>query len=203
MGVPIRHRYNIDVNLTSVSDELHNSVGAVEFVLTELKESTGTDAGWDFFTKEDLEIRTAAGGGGTLLAEGAGNDYLLSDEDTSLTTRATAAAGVTKTVYKKIQIINAAYQACDLYFTYEGVACANDNRDKNNITWIYTTKTADYTIPDFPGYTAYIYTTGTDKKTVTLPTVADNDLLRLKFMKIDSGYGPLVIDGEGAENGLT
>ena len=71
------------------------------------------NSGSDWFDKEYLVIRTASGGGGTLLAEGAGNDYLLSEESVDvgdidgLTTRCTVAAGETRTIYSKLQIINA------------------------------------------------------------------------------------------------
>jgi hypothetical protein len=59
----------------------------------------------------DLVIRTAAGGGGTLLS--LSTDYTVSDEDTVLT----AEAGVA--VYRKVAIVNGTYQNVALYASYK------------------------------------------------------------------------------------
>jgi microcystin-dependent protein len=59
----------------------------------------------------DLVIRTAAGGGGTLLS--LTTDYTVSDEDTVLS----AEAGVS--VYRKVAIVNGTYQNVALYASYK------------------------------------------------------------------------------------
>ncbi len=128
----------IEINLTGIvfTDEIHYNVGAAAFKLSDTitpYPDPIENAGSDFFTKEDLVIRDTTGGGGNLLAEGAGNDYLLSEEDTDLTTRVTAAVGSTRTVYQKIQIINAVYQDVDLYFSGKYIADSNSGEDFN---WI-------------------------------------------------------------------
>ncbi len=126
----------IEINLTGVTftDEIHYNVGAAAFKLSDTitpYPDPIENAGSDFFTKEDLVIRDTTGGGGNLLSEGAGNDYLLSEEDTDLTTRVTAAVGSTRTVYQKIQIINAVYQDVDLYFSGKYIADSNSGEDFN------------------------------------------------------------------------
>lgn len=197
MSAPIRSRIDKNTALTAFTDLVYNSVGASAFVMSELKDAVGSNKGYDTYTYEDIVIRTAAGGGGTLLDKD--TDYTCGGEDEDLTTEVTEAKSTTKTIYTTIQVTNAAYQGIDLYFSGYTVGDYPVADDVNNITWEYSSKSTDYTTTDMPGFTLYSYTTGSDKKTHTLPTVADNDNLELQFMKIDSGYGPLVIDGEGAE----
>jgi len=197
MSAPIRSRIDKNTDLTVFTDLVYNSVGASAFVMSELKDAVGSNKGYDTYTYEDIVIRTAAAGGGTFLDKDI--DYTCDGKDEDLTTEVTAAKGTTKTIYTTIQITNAAYQGIDLFFSGYTVGDYPVADDINNITWEYSSKSADYTTTDMPGFTLYSYTTGTDKKTHTLPTVGDNDNLELKFMKIDSGYGPLVIEGEGAE----
>lgn len=57
----------------------------------------------------------------------------------------------------------------------------------------------NYTITDTDGFTIIAVTTGASDRTVTLPTLADNQGRILTFVKVDDGAGELVIDGEGAE----
>ena len=66
-------------------------------------------------------------------------------------------------------------------------------------------KSADYTITDTDGVSGILMTTGASTQTVTLPTAADNTGRVIEFVKVDSGAGTFVIDGEGAEtiNGAT
>ncbi len=99
-------RIEIDLTGAAFSDELHSNVGASAFTL---------DHDW-FWGGANLEIWTAAGQTGTKLTEGAGDDYILSVEDTYLTEQSG------KTVYGKIQVVNAAYQAVDLYYNGEYIA---------------------------------------------------------------------------------
>lgn len=102
--VPVR----IEIDLTGLAftDELLSSVGASAFTLLH---------DW-FWGGANLEIWTGAGQTGTKLTEGAGDDYVLSVENEYLTTQSG------QTVYGKIQVINAAYQAVDLYFNGEYIA---------------------------------------------------------------------------------
>jgi hypothetical protein len=115
-----------NVNLDIFTDELHNSLGVAAVCLAELPEGTGHD----YFAKEDLVVRTAAGGLGVLLAEGV--HYALSEENAIFSTLATNAAGVAKTIYKKIQITDPVYQACDLYFSGKYFTDYADPEDLKN-----------------------------------------------------------------------
>jgi len=133
------NRIEINLTGTTFTDEVHYDCGATAFKLSELDGYPDPieNLGHDWFDKENLVIRTASGGGGTLLAEGAGNDYLLSEESTDvgdiygLSTRVTAAVGSTRTIYSKIQIINATYQTGALYFSGKYYADDNSAEDYN------------------------------------------------------------------------
>ena len=57
----------------------------------------------------------------------------------------------------------------------------------------------DYTILDSDGYTTIFVSTGASDRTMTLPTLADNQNRRIRFKKTDSGAGKVIIDGEGSE----
>ena len=98
----------MEINLTGAAflDELHTNVGAGAFAL---------DHDW-FWGAADLEIWTGPGKTGVKLTEGAGDDYVLSVEDTYLTSESG------KTVYGRVQVVNAAYQLGDLYFNGEYIA---------------------------------------------------------------------------------
>lgn len=65
-------------------------------------------------------------------------------------------------------------------------------------------KSANYTITDTDP-DVFLVTTGASNVTLTLPTVADNTGRQLLFVKLDSGAGTIILDGEGAEtiNGET
>ena len=166
------------------TDSLRNSVGAAAFSIDH-----------DFFIKQDLVVRTAAGGGGTLLTED--TDYTLGGEDTVLSAATTAAVGAGRNVMHTITVINAAYQACDLYFSGKFVA---DALDPTRITTMgRCAKSANYTILDWENDRTYEITTGAADKTLTLPTLADNQGKKITGMKTDSGVGELVLDGEGGE----
>lgn len=103
----------MDLTLVGVAftDYLLTSVGANTFRLKH-----------DYFTKQNLVVRTAAGGGGTLLAED--TDFILAGEDIYLSTQVTTVVGSGRNVVLTVQIINAAYQACDLYFSGKYIADA-------------------------------------------------------------------------------
>ena len=64
---------------------------------------------------------------------------------------------------------------------------------------------ADYTITDTDEYCGLDVTTGASTKTITLPTLADNQGRIIRCCKEDPGAGAMTLDGEGAEliNGST
>jgi hypothetical protein len=195
----VSHVMDLNKSGVTFTDSTFADIGSTAVSFRELKENVGHD----FFTQEDLIIRTASGGGGTLLVET--TDYVLSEEDVLLSSEVTAAIGSTRHIYKKIQIINASYQTGSLYVSGKWIADGVDATFFNAISPIVETKTADYTITDTDYYKVYSVTTGTATKKITLPTVTDNKNLKIKIVKIDSGYGPVMVDGEGSEtiNGLT
>jgi hypothetical protein len=78
----------------------------------------------DAFLASTVVVRTAAGGGGTLLT--LTTDYTLSAEDTALTTEAGA------TVYTKLAVVNGTYQNTALYVSYKCVTDYNRASDINN-----------------------------------------------------------------------
>jgi hypothetical protein len=63
----------------------------------------------------------------------------------------------------------------------------------------------DYTVTDTDGYGRIYVTTSTSTRTVTLPTLADNQGRVITVIKADTGTGKVVIDAELTEtiNGLT
>lgn len=109
----MKPRMSITLTGTIFTDTLLADVGVSAFSLDH-----------DWFTRQDLVIRTAASGGGTLLVED--TDYTLGIEDTSLSARVTAAVGSGRNVFKTITIINAAYQTGNLYFSGKYIADALD-----------------------------------------------------------------------------
>lgn len=113
-------RYNINIGSpASITDELYNSVGAGENILGDQKRA---------FRGSTLVIRTASGGGGTLLVET--TDYDLVNEDTALT----ADAGFE--VYTGYQVTNAAFQAVDLYFSYDVIGTYTDADIINEVSQV-------------------------------------------------------------------
>lgn len=64
---------------------------------------------------------------------------------------------------------------------------------------VTTITNADYTVLDNDGYTTILFSTGNTNRTLTLPTVGDNENRLIKIMKVDSGTGYVTIDGEGSE----
>ena len=185
----------IEINLTGVTftDERHDDVGAAAFKLSDIGTAYPDiieNRGHDFFTQQDLVIRDASGGGGNLLALGAGNDYLLSEEDTSLTTRVTAAVGSTRTVYQKIQIINAAYQAGDLYFSGKYIADSNSAEDYNwNIDRVKTVDDSDYVITNDDNFNEIWVDASSANREVTMPDPTEIKGLRRKIVVRNAGAG--------------
>jgi hypothetical protein len=64
---------------------------------------------------------------------------------------------------------------------------------------IKTVSSADYIVLDNDGYTEIHVTTGASDRTITLPTLADNQNRHIKILKVDNGVGKIIIDGEGTE----
>ena len=124
-------RMEINLTGTTFTDEIHQNLGASAFKLSDFNGYPDDidDRGHDLFIQQDLVIRDAAAGGGNLLVEG--TDYDLSNEDTDLSARVTAAVGSDRNVYSTITITNAAYQAVTLYFSGKYVADANSAEDYN------------------------------------------------------------------------
>jgi len=180
----------MDINLTGeiFTDYQLSDVGSSAFQLEH-----------DWFTKQDLVIRTASGGGGTLLVEG--TDYTLSVESEDLSDRVTAAVGAGRNVYHNIAIINAPYQSGDLYFSGKYIADSNSAEDMNWLRRRFESVAVsedDYTIDDEDPDTVLV-TAGASARTITLPTAADNADRQITVVKVDSGAGVVTVDGEGAE----
>jgi len=64
---------------------------------------------------------------------------------------------------------------------------------------------ADYTVLDTDGFDQVLVTTGASDRTMTLPTASANTGRVIEFVKMDSGAGDVIIDGESTEtiNGST
>lgn len=58
---------------------------------------------------------------------------------------------------------------------------------------------ADLTLTDDDGYSMLLVTTGAGNITITLPTAAANKWRALTVLKVDSGAGKVIVDGEGSE----
>lgn len=103
--------YNYTPGTTSQeADDLYSSVGSATFILGTVKRA--------FKGGGDIIIRTASGGGGTLLV--LGTDYTLQNEDFTYT----ALEGYQ--AFTGVKVVNAAYQAVDLYVTYKVVGTYTD-----------------------------------------------------------------------------
>lgn len=62
-----------------------------------------------------------------------------------------------------------------------------------------TVSTEDYTILDDDHYVFILVTTGASNRTVTLPTASANSGRVFYILKVDSGAGEVIVDGEGGE----
>jgi len=108
------------------SDEIKTNVGSSYFTLSN-----------DWFVGSELVIRTAAGGGGTLLI--LNTDYELSEFNSFYSVK------IESNVYHQIRIINPTYQSTTLYFSgqsvktkidvSEGVVIGDDDIKDNMIDW--------------------------------------------------------------------
>jgi len=64
---------------------------------------------------------------------------------------------------------------------------------------IKTVTDADYVILTNDGYDVIFVSTGSIDRTITLPAVANNSGRKIFIMKIDSGSGKVIVDGNEAE----
>lgn len=129
MAKDTRYLKNLSVPY-QLTDEKYTDVGSGELTMGDQKRA--------FKGSTDFVIRTASGGGGTLLVEG--TDYNLINSDSALTTE----AGYT--VYTGWQVINATYQSGDLYVTYKTVGTYTGASIINSIIdgWIDINDTLSY-----------------------------------------------------------
>ncbi len=169
-------------------------VAFTDLVLSNLG-SASFELDHDWFTRQDLAIRTAAGGGGTLLVEG--THYTLATESSYLSSVVTQAVGETRNIFHSITITAAQYQSVTLYFSGKYIADSNDAVDVP-YTAIKNVSAA-YTVRDGDKVGTLCTTTGASDVTHILPTLADNIGREVDFVKLDSGAGEVVIDGEGSE----
>ena len=100
------------------TDEHLSNVGASAFKLDH-----------DWWIRQDLAIHDAPGGGGNHLDEGI--DFTLGVENTGLSYEVSQAVGAGRNVHGSITVVNAAYQAVDLYFSGKHVADDLDPTDWN------------------------------------------------------------------------
>ena len=64
---------------------------------------------------------------------------------------------------------------------------------------VYSVNGTDYPVLDNDGYTQVWVTTGSTNRTITLPTLVDNQNRIILIGKYDSGTGEVIVDGEGSE----
>jgi hypothetical protein len=140
------------------SDYLVESVGVLPFQTLH-----------DLFIAEDLEIRNAPGGGGTLLVED--TDFTLSGKDDLISDLITAAIGSGRRAMRYITIINAAYQACDLYVSGKHVCDQFDKEDGGEMVALVD---EDYTVPDNTHDVSIDLTTVATEREITVGALARN-----------------------------
>ena len=68
----------------------------------------------------------------------------------------------------------------------------------NQINYLTSAKNADYVITDTDKIRTVLVTAAANR-TITLPTLADNQGRIIEVKKVDSGTGEVIVDGEGAE----
>lgn len=183
-------RYNVpkmDYSSSGVAftDEKHNTVGASAFSL--LHDAFMNDA-----AATTLIIRTAAGGGGTLLTEN--TDYLIGGIDNLLT------AQVGKNVYTTVTVTNAAYQACDLYFSGKFIADYIKVKDINMSMPVYYYKTGAYVIKDSDASNMVLDINGAF--TMTLPALSLNIGKRILIRNYGTSLVTITPNGTDTINGV-
>lgn len=174
-------KMNLDYAGVAFTDETHSDVGASAFGLDH-------DCFFnDVASGDTLVIRTAAGGGGTLLVQDI--DYTIGGIDDFLS----AAEQTDKDTYSTIQIINVTYQSGALYFSGKYVGDYNDSSDINQITPYLQTPTTTSTLT-LHGHDIVDATSGANGIVLTVPAAAaayKNNVVQIK--KIDTGTGCVTI----------
>jgi hypothetical protein len=184
----------IDKNINggeTFTDELKNTVGASAFQLQN-----------DYFADQELVIRTASGGGGTLLVED--TDYTLSEQNTELTAEVQAIGGQEAwVVYKKITITNVTYQTGDLYFSGKYIADDNSwldiNRKARFQKNLALTDDDSISATSTEYYELYTCNAGADLLRVNLPAADDAQDQVFKILKTDTGAGCVRITPDGSD----
>jgi hypothetical protein len=171
-----KQKINLDYAGVSFTDELHADVGAAAFGLDHDCYFNNAASG------EILIIRTAAGGGGSLLVEGI--DYLVGGLDDWLT----APEQTDKYVYSTVQITNVTYQSGSLYFSGKYVGDYNDSSDINLVTPVIQPLSDTGTVV-LHGYDILLLTTGSGGIRESLPSAIIYANCRIDIIKVDSGLG--------------
>ncbi len=89
-------------------------------------------------------------------------------------------------------------------FVFDKISVTNPKLRLVN-PWCYSApkhileKSANYIVLDTDGSCTILVTTGASTITITLPTLADNRGVNIEIIKVDSGAGKVIIDGEGSE----
>jgi hypothetical protein len=122
---------NINLTGSAFTDMLMPNVGSSPFQLSH-----------DWFTKQDLVIRTQPLGAGTTLIPN--TDYNVQTENTTLSAEVSTAIGSTRNVFHIIQVTNTAYQAINLYISglYIGDTGTTANLNWSNILGVPTASIA-------------------------------------------------------------
>lgn len=170
-------KMNISLSGDVFTDELHTDVGAAAFKLNH-----------DWFI--DLVINTAAGGGGVNLI--LGTDYELTVEDVNLSKRVTEELGVSKQVWGWITVINALYQAGDLYFSGKYIADSIEACDVTPPNVLIITG-VDYTMLDNDDYDEYWFDPSGADRTFTFADPAVNPYCKARVRNIGDGTNKVTL----------
>lgn len=168
-------------NTTQITDELYTNVGASAIQMGTVKRL--------FLGGADVVIRTAAGGGGTLLAEGV--DYTIGNEDFDYTTE------IGFHTYTSITIITVAYQSGNLYFTYKTYGSYTDPDGMASRAELMTPptvyKSTSYIITDTDGYHRIEATSTGGDVTITLPIRANNVGRRIGIANVATSTYKIIV----------
>jgi hypothetical protein len=176
-----------------ITDELHSDFGSDAISLYDTNEDTGHQ-----FVRSGLTIRTAAGGGGTLLEEGV--DYILGDELPGYSEEVSDELGSTVQIYRTIQITNVTYQSGDLYFSYFGHGVAVKSSIINRNTSFVLPVDADYTVDDdVYGDVIILGTGGIAGIQITTPDAALNKNVKIRIVKADAAAGVCTVVRSGSD----
>lgn len=185
-------RINKNISGESFADELHSSVGSSAFTMNH-----------DYFWGgSDLEIWTAASKTGTQLTQG--TDYTLGGS--TGTTAVALATESGKTCYTEITVINATYQAVDLYFSGSYIGDDNswfdvEDRARRNYKLEIT---SDHTVDPDEYYDLILVSPSAALVVIDLPAITE-DLedfkIRFKGGTFSGGVGRITPNGSDVING--